>query len=67
LQRRHGHTPAPARPAPKVLPPWKVLLHNDEVNEIGYVVETIQMLTTLPKEDAINRTLEATAPASPCY
>jgi ATP-dependent Clp protease adaptor protein ClpS len=51
--------PSPTRPAPKVLPPWKVLLHNDEINEIDYVVETVRMLTPLPKEDAINRTLEA--------
>ncbi|HRP63306.1 MAG TPA: ATP-dependent Clp protease adaptor ClpS [Phycisphaerales bacterium] len=24
------------------MPPWKVLLHNDDVNEIGFVIETIR-------------------------
>ncbi len=50
------------RPAdPKVgrLPPWKVLLHNDDVNDMHYVVETIQALTTLNRHEAMQRMLEA--------
>jgi ATP-dependent Clp protease adaptor protein ClpS len=41
--------PAPARPAPKptVQPGWKVLLHNDEVNEMGYVVETVSRIARI--------------------
>lgn len=50
---------APARKPPSMLPPWKVLLHNDDKNDIGYVVTTIRELTTLNEEDAKLRTLEA--------
>lgn len=41
------------------LPPWNVLLHNDDVNDIGYVVETILALTTLNPRQALLRTFEA--------
>jgi ATP-dependent Clp protease adapter protein ClpS len=41
------------------LPMWKVLLHNDDVNEIGYVVETIIELTCLRPQQALLQTLEA--------
>ena len=51
--------PQPVKPKPKLLPPWKVLLHNDDVNEIIYVVETILLLTPLKHPDAVARTLEA--------
>ncbi|MCE9591378.1 MAG: ATP-dependent Clp protease adaptor ClpS [Planctomycetes bacterium] len=51
--------PAPAKPRPRHLPPWKVLLHNDDVNEEIYVVETIVMLTTLNEQDATDRMVEA--------
>ncbi len=50
------------RPAPPRLdrmPPWRVLLHNDRVNDIGYVVETIMELTTLKPPMAVQRTMEA--------
>ena len=50
---------SPQQPAPRQLPPWKVLLHNDDVNEMGRVVRTIRQLTSLSKEDAVARTLEA--------
>jgi len=55
-------TPKKKRPTgkpPQHLPPWKVLLHNDDKNEIGFVVRTIISLTPLGTEDAIQRTLEA--------
>ncbi len=51
--------PKPARPATDRLPPWQVILHNDDVNEIHYVIETVQMLTPLKRPEAIRRTLEA--------
>lgn len=50
---------APRRVPPKPLPPWKVLLHNDDVNEMLYVVETIVGLTPLDPAQAAQRTLEA--------
>lgn len=41
------------------LPQWKVLLHNDDVNEIGYVVETIIELIAVNPIQALLQTLEA--------
>jgi ATP-dependent Clp protease adapter protein ClpS len=49
----------PAPPRARRLPPWQVLLHNDDVNEMGYVADTIQELTHLRRQDAILRMLEA--------
>ena len=49
----------PAPPKPRRLPPWRVLLHNDDVNEEGYVAETIMELTVLKRQEAILRMLEA--------
>ena len=49
----------PARPAVRRMPPWSVLLHNDDVNDMLYVSETIIALTTLNREDSILRTIEA--------
>jgi ATP-dependent Clp protease adapter protein ClpS len=51
--------PAPAKRPPQPLPPWKVLLHNDDKNDIEYVVTTIISLTPLKAEDAVQRTVEA--------
>lgn len=57
--------PAAARPKPKKdpksrrLPPYKVLLHNDDVNEMGYVVKTIVELAHLAEEEAVQKMLEA--------
>jgi ATP-dependent Clp protease adapter protein ClpS len=42
-----------------MLPPWKVLLHNDDKNDIGFVVITIVELTPLNEQDAVRCTLEA--------
>jgi ATP-dependent Clp protease adaptor protein ClpS len=50
---------APKRKPPQPLPPWKVLLHNDDKNEMFYVVETIVSLTPLNQDDAIQRMEEA--------
>lgn len=49
----------PKSKPPQPLPPWKVLLHNDDKNEIVYVVETIMQLTTLKQQDAIIKMKEA--------
>jgi len=49
----------PRRKPPQPLPPWKVLLHNDDKNDIGFVVNTIVELTPLNEQDAKLRTDEA--------
>lgn len=51
--------PAPTKPKPRLLPPYKVLLHNDDVNDIQQVVLAILRLTPLTQEDAVEKTLEA--------
>jgi ATP-dependent Clp protease adaptor protein ClpS len=59
LEPRQQPKKAPKKVPPKPLPPWKVLLHNDDVNEMLYVVETIVGLTPLNPAQAAQRTLEA--------
>ena len=49
----------PRRKPPQPLPPWKVLLHNDDKNEIFFVIKTIMELTPLNELDAKQRTVEA--------
>jgi len=44
---------------PGMLPPWKVLLHNDEKNDMLFVVLTIMELTPLNELDAKRRMFEA--------
>jgi ATP-dependent Clp protease adaptor protein ClpS len=51
--------PTPKKGPPGLLPPWNVLLHNDDKNDMLFVVETIVSLTPLNEQDAQNRTLEA--------
>jgi ATP-dependent Clp protease adaptor protein ClpS len=51
--------PAPQKNPPKMLPPWKVLLHNDDVNTHIHVVKTIVELTHLDEQAAKTRTEEA--------
>jgi ATP-dependent Clp protease adapter protein ClpS len=50
---------APKTKPPQMLPPWNVLLHNDDKNDINHVVSTIIELTTLKEQDAKLRTKEA--------
>jgi ATP-dependent Clp protease adaptor protein ClpS len=52
---------APQKQPPRTLPPWKVILHNDDVNELEDVVRVIRQLTPLNKQDAVARTKEAHA------
>jgi ATP-dependent Clp protease adapter protein ClpS len=49
----------PARKPPQPLPPWKVLLHNDDKNEMRFVINTIVELTPLDEQAAKTRTIEA--------
>ena len=49
----------PAADEPKLLPPFKVLLHNDDANTFEHVIATILQLTQLNAQDAIERTIEA--------
>ena len=51
--------PAIPKRRPKQLPPYKVLLHNDEVNTFESVIAAILKLTTLQPQEALLRTLEA--------
>ena len=50
---------APAAPQTRVLPPFAVVLHNDDHNEMGFVVQTVAMLARVPMEQAFEHTLEA--------
>jgi len=50
---------APKRKPPQPLPPWKVLLHNDDKNDFVFVISTIVELTPLKEQDAKLRTQEA--------
>ena len=47
--------------SPKVeqLPPWKIILHNDETNAAEYVIEKVQEVTKLDEKKATKRVLEA--------
>ncbi|CAN5332382.1 hypothetical protein BH09PLA1_BH09PLA1_20620 [soil metagenome] len=50
---------SPAKKPPQPLPPWKVLLHNDDKNDFDFVIDTIVALTPLNEQDASKRTQEA--------
>jgi ATP-dependent Clp protease adaptor protein ClpS len=49
----------PQKLPPKPLPLWKVLLHNDDKNDIEFVVSTVMELTPLGEQEAVHRTTEA--------
>lgn len=51
--------PAVPKRRPRQLPPFKVLLHNDEVNTFESVIAAILKLTALEPQEALLRTLEA--------
>ncbi len=50
---------ADTRQKVRQLPPYKVVLHNDDVNSFEHVIVTILRLTPLKEPDAIDRTIEA--------
>lgn len=51
--------PSPVRPKPDILPPWRVLLHNDDRNDMDYVVETIVRVVRLNRPSATRCMMEA--------
>ena len=61
--RDAGPTPteesAPACPRVDQLPPFRVILHNDDVNDILHVVETIELLTPHNRLRAYELTMQA--------
>lgn len=50
---------APAAPQTRALPPYAVVLHNDDHNEMAFVAHTVCMLARMPMEQAFECTLEA--------
>ncbi len=54
-----GTREKPASKPPSPLPPYKVILHNDDKNYMEDVVRAICQLTSLNEQDAILRTIEA--------
>jgi ATP-dependent Clp protease adaptor protein ClpS len=50
---------SPQKKPPGMLPPYKVLLHNDDKNDFGFVIRTIVQLTPLNEQEAKLRTEEA--------
>lgn len=54
-----AESPVPAGPVAKNLPPYRVLLHNDDVNDMLYVTATLMELATLAKERALMVMMEA--------
>lgn len=49
----------PEQTKPKHLPQYKVLLHNDDQNNMDDVVQSIVMLTPIPATEALVKMLEA--------
>ncbi len=50
---------APGKVKPKLLPPYKVLLHNDDVNDMEHVIMALLKVTPLRMDDAIQKMIEA--------
>ena len=50
---------APSTPKVDRLPPFAVVLHNDDRNEMVFVVQTVSQVVRLPVQDAYERMLEA--------
>ncbi len=51
--------PAPPKRDPRMLPPCKVLLHNDDVNTFEHVIRSIVRLTPIREDDAVVKAIEA--------
>lgn len=54
----HDSSPR-VEPGPRLLQPWRVVLHNDDVNPMAAVVEAIHRVTPLSREQAEARMREA--------
>ena len=54
-----GTKEKPARTPPKLRPPYKLLLHNDDHNSMDRVIMVIVKLTPLTMEEAMQKMLEA--------
>jgi ATP-dependent Clp protease adaptor protein ClpS len=52
-------SPREAPPKADRLPPWKIILHNDDINDMIYVIQTIKELTGMNTVMATRRMLEA--------
>lgn len=50
---------APKKRPPEMLPPYKVLLHNDDKNDMVFVIRTVVELTPLNEEAAKQKMMEA--------
>ena len=50
---------APVRSRADLVPPWKVLLHNDEEHDMLYVVESLLKAVPLTAAEAVRVMLEA--------
>lgn len=50
---------SPKKPKRRPLPPWKVILHNDDVNEFEKVIVRVEELTPLNEQEAVLRVTEA--------
>ena len=58
-ENRTENRTRPSPPKVDRLPPWRVLLHNDDVNDMDYVVETIMQLVAMRQPEAIMLMIEA--------
>ncbi|HWL92380.1 MAG TPA: ATP-dependent Clp protease adaptor ClpS [Phycisphaerae bacterium] len=56
---QHSTAAAPTSVRPRHLPAFKVILHNDDVNGMEHVVESLVMLTPLNRVEAARVTDEA--------
>ncbi len=59
LKEKPAQKANPKKKPPSILPPWKVLLHNDDKNTRDHVVRTIVQLTPLKEQEAVVRMSEA--------
>lgn len=59
--QRAGQQPKSPPPKAQKLPPYRVLLHNDDRNSMEYVTRTVFQLTPLNWPDARSRMQEAHA------
>lgn len=55
----HAPVAEPARPQSRPLPPFSVVLHNDDVNEMDFVVRAIVELARVPTAQALECMFEA--------